>query len=102
LKKETTNPAANNFLQQQEKFDRFIECYSQERPHQAIEMHYPAEFYRPSERAYHGLDPLEYPFHDRTVAATVCSRVCFGSRRSWWKGRESNPRPRHYECRRSD
>jgi hypothetical protein len=81
LKKETTNPAANNFLQQQEKFDRFIECYSQERPHQAIEMHYPAEFYRPSECAYHGLDPLEYPFHDRTVAATVCSRVCFGSRK---------------------
>ena len=33
LKKETTKPAANNFLQQQEKFDRFIECYNQERPH---------------------------------------------------------------------
>ena len=25
------SPAANNFLQQQEKFDRFIECYNQER-----------------------------------------------------------------------
>jgi putative transposase len=81
LKKETTKPAANNFLQQQEKFDRFIECYNQQRPHQAIEMHYPGELYRPSERAYHGLDPLEYPFHDRTVAVTMCGRVCFGSRK---------------------
>ena len=33
-------PAANNVLQQQEKFDRFIDCYNQERPHQAIGMHY--------------------------------------------------------------
>jgi putative transposase len=81
LKKETTKPAANNLLQQQEKFDRLIECYNQERPHQAIEMHYPDELYRPSDRAYHGLDPLEYPFHDRTVAVTMCGRVCFGSRK---------------------
>ena len=35
LKQETTRPAAKNVLQQQERFDRFIECYKQERPHQA-------------------------------------------------------------------
>lgn len=81
LKKETTKPAANNFLQQQEKFDRFIECYNHERPHQAIQMRYPGELYRPSERPYHGLDPLEYPFHDRTVAVTMCGRVCFATRK---------------------
>lgn len=81
LKKETTKPAANNFLQQQEKFDRFIECYNQERPHQAIGMNYPAELYQPSPRPYHGLDPLEYPFHDRTVAVTMCGRVCFATRK---------------------
>jgi putative transposase len=81
LKKETTKPAANNFLQQQEKFDRFIECYNQERPHQAIGMHYPGELYQPSPRAYHGLQPLEYPFHDRTIAVTMCGRVCFGTRK---------------------
>jgi hypothetical protein len=72
LKKETTKPAANNFLQQQEKFDRFIECYNQERPHQAIIMQYPGELYQRSERSYHGLEPLEYPFHDGTVAVTMC------------------------------
>jgi len=32
LKKETTKPPAKNFLQQQAKFDCFIECYNQERP----------------------------------------------------------------------
>jgi putative transposase len=81
LKKETTKPAANNFLQQQEKFDRFIDCFNQERPHQGLGMHYPAELYQRSVRPYHGLDPLEYPFHDRTVAVTMCGRVCFGSRK---------------------
>jgi putative transposase len=81
LKKETTKPAANNFLQQQEKFDRFIECYNHERPHQAIQMRYPGELYRASGRLYHGLDPLEYPFHDRTVAVTMCGRVCFATRK---------------------
>ena len=35
-------------------------------------MHYPAELYQRSAREYHGLDPLEYPFHDRTVAVTMC------------------------------
>jgi len=81
LKKETTKPAANNFLQQQEKFDRFIDCYNQERPHQAIGMRYPGEIYQCSAREYHGLSELEYPFHDRTVAVTMCGRVCFGSRK---------------------
>jgi putative transposase len=81
LKKETTKPAANNFLQQQEKFDRFIECFNQQRPHQAIGMKYPAELYQASPRPYHGLDPLEYPFHDRTVAVTMCGRVCFATRK---------------------
>jgi putative transposase len=81
LKKETTKPAANNLLQQQEKFDRFIECYNQQRPHQAIGMHYPGELYQPSPRPYHGLQPLEYPFHDRTIAVTMCGRVCFGTRK---------------------
>jgi putative transposase len=33
LKKEATRPAAQNFLQQQARFDDFIDCYNQERPH---------------------------------------------------------------------
>jgi transposase InsO family protein len=36
---------AKNFLQQQEKFDDFIQEFNQERPHQALNMKYPTEFY---------------------------------------------------------
>ena len=82
LKKEATKPAAKNFLQQQAKFDRFIECYNHERPHQALDMKYPAELYAPSPRPYQGLGELEYPFHDRTITVTHCGRICLGRRRS--------------------
>jgi putative transposase len=81
LKKEATKPAAKNFLQQQAKFDRFIECYNQERPHQALNMKYPAELYTPSPRPYNGLNDLEYPFHDRTLTVTSCGRICVGRRK---------------------
>ncbi len=81
LKKEATKPAAPNFLQQQAKFDDFVECYNQERPHQALDMKYPAELYRPSPRPYRGLGELEYPFHDRTVTVTHCGRICLGKRK---------------------
>jgi len=81
LKKEATKPAAQNFLQQQAKFDDFLDTYNHERPHQALDMKYPAELYRPSPRPYHGLDELHYPFHDRTITVTHCGRICFGRRK---------------------
>jgi putative transposase len=81
LKKEATKPAAKNLLQQQARFDRFLDGYNRERPHQALEMHYPAELYRPSPRPYHGLEELVYPFHDRTITVTRCGRICFGRRK---------------------
>jgi len=43
LKKEATKPASFNFLQQQERFDRFIAVYNHERPHQALEGVYPGD-----------------------------------------------------------
>jgi len=81
LKKEATRPAAKNFLQQQAKFDRFIECYNHERPHQALNMRCPGELYTPSTRPYQGLADLEYPFHDRTITVTACGRICIGRRK---------------------
>ena len=78
LKKEATKPAAKNFLQQQAKFDDFLDCFNQERPHQGLGMKYPAELYTPSPRPYRGLSELEYPFHDRTATVTQCGRICFG------------------------
>jgi putative transposase len=81
LKKEATRPAVRNFLQQQARFDRFIECYNRERPHQALGMKYPAELFARSPRDYHGLTDLEYPFHDRTLTVTQCGRICMGHRK---------------------
>jgi putative transposase len=81
LKKEATKPAAKNFLQQQGKFDRFLEEFNQERPHEAIGMKYPAEIYTPSLKPYKGLSDLEYPFHDRTITVTCCGRICIGRRK---------------------
>lgn len=77
LKLETTRPAAQNFLQQQAKFDDFIACYNAERPHQALAMRCPAELYAPSPRSYAGLPDLNYPFHDKAVTVTTCGRICF-------------------------
>jgi putative transposase len=81
LKKEATKPPAKNFLQQQAKFDRFIEYYNQERPHQALNGRCPGQLYRPSVRPYTGLSELEYPLHDRTITVTQCGRICIGRRK---------------------
>ena len=81
LKKEATKPASKNFIQQQGRFDRFLEQFNQERPHQAIGMKYPAELYVSSGRPYKGLSDLEYPFHDRTVTVICCGRICIGRRK---------------------
>jgi len=78
LKKQTTKPAGQNILQQQAKFDAFIEEYNTERPHEALAMKCPAEVYKPSERIYKGLPPVEYPLHDRTIVITSCGRICMG------------------------
>jgi putative transposase len=81
LKKEATRPAGKNFLQQQAKFDHFLECFNQERPHQALGMRYPAELHHPSAQPYRGLRDLDYPFHDRTITVTRCGRICFSGRK---------------------
>jgi putative transposase len=81
LKKEATKPAAKNLLQQQGRFDRFVEEFNQERPHQALGMKYPAEVHTSSPRPYRGIGELEYPFHDRTITVTSCGRICIGTRK---------------------
>jgi putative transposase len=81
LKKEATKPAAANVLQQQARFDAFVEQYNQERPHQALAMKLPADVYTRSPRLYRGLADLTYPFHDQTIAVTRCGRICFKGRK---------------------
>ena len=72
LKFETARPARANLLQQQERFDEFVEEFNHQRPHQALGQKPPATVYRRSERSYWGLPVLEYPLaHEvRTVRGT--------------------------------
>ena len=55
--------------------------YNEQRPHQSLDMKYPAEVYRISERKYRGLSDLEYPLHDKTVIVTYCGRIYIGGRK---------------------
>lgn len=76
LKKEATKPAGRNILQQQSRFDDFIEEFNHERPHQALDMQCPGEGYSMSAREYRTPDDPEYPMHDRTVQVAQCGRIC--------------------------
>ncbi len=76
LKKEATRPAGANIFQQQAKFDLFVEEFNNERPHEALEMKFPAEIYTPSTRKYDGIPEPSYPLHDMTVNITNCGRLC--------------------------
>jgi putative transposase len=81
LKKEATKPAAANVLQQQARFDAFVDQYNRERPHQGLGMKVPADVYARSARVYRGLEALAYPFHDATFTVTQCGRICFKARK---------------------
>src|SRR5207244_8784192 len=52
LKAETARPARGNLLQQQERFDAFIEEFNFERPHEALAMKRPGEVYKESTSPY--------------------------------------------------
>jgi putative transposase len=82
LKQQATKPAAPNLLQQQGRFDAFLQQYNADRPHQALAMRVPADVYRPSDQPYRGLGELDYPLHDWASTVTHCGRICFKGRRS--------------------
>jgi len=52
LREATAQPPAPSLRRQQKAFDDFRREYNQERPHEALAMKTPAEFYRPSPRLY--------------------------------------------------
>jgi integrase-like protein len=76
LKQEATRPAAANILQQQAKFDDFLEDFNNQRPHEALQMKCPAEVYTAFSKLYQGIPQPHYPFHDKTVVVTSCGRLC--------------------------
>jgi len=81
LKKEATRPPGMNSLQQQARFDDFVQEFNTERPHEALAMKCSAEIYSASSRPYSGLPDLTYPLHDRDALVTACGRICMHRKR---------------------
>jgi transposase InsO family protein len=76
LKAEATRPPGRTLLQQQERFDAFQEEYNEERPHEALDMKTPSDFYRDSARSYPSAPhSLRYPLHDLTRTVGSCGRI---------------------------
>jgi putative transposase len=70
LKRETTRPAAMDLRAQQLLFNRFIDDYNNERPHEALGQKRPATQFVSSPRPYPSkLPPLVYPAHYETRKA---------------------------------
>lgn len=64
LKYETTIPPAANLKKQQVRFDKFLQEFNQERPHEALGMKSPSQVYHPSPRKMpKRLPQIEYPAH---------------------------------------
>ncbi len=55
--------------------------YANQRPYQALGGAYPGEIYTPSPRIDEPPVEPTYPFHERTVRVTPCSRICIGKRK---------------------
>ncbi len=62
LKDYTAKPPKSNRRRQQAAFDSFLIEYNERRPHESLGQCFPAELYRPSQRAYPlTLPEMEYP-----------------------------------------
>jgi transposase InsO family protein len=80
LKAETTRPPAARLLQQQERFDKWVEVFNHERPHEALGMKRPAELYVVSPRRF-APRPAHYPLHDLVCRVSSSGRVHFPNTR---------------------
>ena len=82
LKEDATRPASANLLQQQERFDRFCDIFNRERPHEALAMKRPADFYAPSTRKLVAPVDLRYPLHDDVRVVSQCGHVTVARNRN--------------------
>lgn len=77
LKAETATPPKTSIRQQQLAFDRFVEEYNFERPHEALGQRPPGDFYQPSERPYPSRLPKlpDYPMEWRTRKVKASGQI---------------------------
>lgn len=84
LKSATLDPPAATMRKQQEVFDRFIEEYNWERPHEALGQIPPGDLYEPSLRPYPGkVREMEYG-EDRQVRYVKRSGEISWNNRHWY------------------
>ena len=82
LKAETTRPARSNLLQQQERFDEFVDEFNHQRPHEALAMKTPSDIYTASTRSHPTkLEDLQYPTHDDVLRVSPIGLVHLAGRR---------------------
>jgi transposase InsO family protein len=79
LKFETARPSRANLLQQQERFDEFVEEFNLVRPHEALDMKRPADVYTSSPRPFPTkLEELTYPTHDDVLRVKSGGQIYIG------------------------
>ena len=84
LKFETTRPPKTNLLQQQERFDEFVDEFNNDRPHEALGMKRPAQVYKASPRKLPAVAPeLDYSQHDDVLRVDWGGCVFFRRRRTY-------------------
>jgi transposase InsO family protein len=82
LKAETTRPARENLLQQQERFDEFLEEFNTQRPHEALDMKRPSDVYKTSTKPHPAFLPdPDYPTHDDVLRVSRLGLVHLPGRR---------------------
>jgi transposase InsO family protein len=82
LKAETTRPARNNLLQQQERFDEFVEEFNTQRPHDALRMKRPADVYVPSAKKHPAFLPdPDYSTYDDVLSVGTQGLIHLPGRR---------------------
>jgi len=82
LKAETTRPARVNLLQQQERFDEFVEEFNTQRPHEALGMKRPADVHVPSAKNHPAFLPdPDYSTYDDVVTVSTLGLIHLPGRR---------------------
>lgn len=79
LKERAIQPPASNLLQQQERFDEFVEEFNHVRPHEALRDETPGSVYSASERRLPPTVPIpEYPLHHMIAEVYPCGHLYLG------------------------
>jgi putative transposase len=76
LKQQATRPAGANFLQQQARFDAFVEEFNLEKASRSTRHEMPRRGLHPVAAVYIGIPEPDYPFHDWTLLVASCGRIC--------------------------